>query len=275
MIYRLLILFFLSIIRPQISPLNLAKFYAEEKNFSAAINEYNRYLFFNKNSFNNTKVLIKLYNCYKDIEDWARALDVVEKAYFSTDNDSIKDLILTDKAIMLMSSGETSRAEIILSRVSTFTKYKSIQKESFYFLGICHLFSFKWLEAKNNFHKYYGPLYKQYIDSVFINTSQIDIRSPQRARILSLIIPGLGQFYSKDYKNGINSLLLNSLTSYLIINSLVDKNYFDAIFIYYTPFERYYWGSSRNAELIAQNYNQNQNRKFATSVLKSITNLQN
>ena len=273
--YSFFILFTFSIIRPQTLPLELARLYAGEKNYAASINEYNRHLFFNKRSSNNTKVLIELYNCYKATENWPKALVTVEKAYLSTNSDSTKDIILTDKAVILMSKGESYRAEMILTRISTFTKYKSIKNESFYWLGLCHLFSYKWLQAKNNFHKYYGKTYKQQIDSMFARSSQLDIKSPQKARVLSFVIPGLGQFYSKDYKNGINSLILNLLTSCLFFNSLIEKNYFDAIIIYYIPFERYYWGSSSNAELIAQNYNHKTNQKFANSVLESIANIQN
>ena len=130
------------------------------------------------------------------------------------------------------------------------------------------------MEAKNIMKKYYGESYNQYLDSIFINSNKLDLKSPQRARLFSLFIPGLGQIYSKDYKNGMNSLILNSLTSYFLFNSIIDRNYWDALIIYYTPFERYYWGSSKNAELIANNYNQKISKQFAESVFNSILKIQ-
>ena len=120
-------------LQTQIFSVDLARLYSEEKNYSDAINEYRRYLFFNEESVNNTTVLIELYKSYQAIEDWPSAFATIEKAYLSTDDDSTKDRIYIDKAIMLISTNEIQRSEIILTKISTFTKYEKIQKESFYF----------------------------------------------------------------------------------------------------------------------------------------------
>ena len=272
--YKFIVLLFISISQSQISPLDLARLYSEEKNYNSAILEYKRYLFFNKQSNNSTTVLLELYKSYQAIEDWPNAFSTIEKAYLSIADDSLKDRIYIDKAIMLISKGEIQRSEIILTKISKYTNYEKIKRESYYWLGLGHLYSYKWMEAKNNIKKYFGVSYNQYIDSIFINSNKLDLKSPQRARLFSLIIPGLGQIYSKDYKNGINSLILNSLTSYLFFNSIIDKNYQNSLVIYYTPFERYYQGSRSNAELIAKNYNQRISRKFAESVFNSILNIQ-
>ena len=66
-----------------------------------AINEYGRYLFFNEESVNNTTVLIELYKSNQAIEDWPNAFSTIEKAYLSTDDDSLKDRIYIDKAILI------------------------------------------------------------------------------------------------------------------------------------------------------------------------------
>ena len=148
--YKFIFLLSLSIFQSQIFPVDLARLYSEEKNYSEAINEYGRYLFFNEESVNNTTVLIELYKSYQAIEDWPNAFAAIEKAYLSTDDDSTKDKIYIDKAIMLISTNEIQRSEIILTKISTFTKYEKIQKESFYWLGLGHLYSHKWADAKNN-----------------------------------------------------------------------------------------------------------------------------
>ena len=272
--YKFIALIFISISQSQISPLDLARLYSEEKNYNSAILEYKRYLFFNKQSNNSTTALLELYKSYQAIEDWPNAFSTIEKAYLSTNDDSLKDRIYIDKAILLISKGKIQRSEIILTKISKYTNYEKIKRESYYWLGLGHLYSCKWMEAKNIMKKYYGESYNQYLDSIFINSNKLDLKSPQRARLFSLFIPGLGQIYSKDYKNGMNSLILNSLTSYFLFNSIIDKKYLDALIIYYTPFERYYWGSSRNAELIANNYNQKISKQFAESVFNSILKIQ-
>ena len=113
--YKFIVLLFISISQSQISPLDLARLYSEEKNYSEAINEYGRYLFFNEESVNNTTVLIELYKSYQAIEDWSNAFSIIAKAYLSTNNDSTKDRIYIDKVIMLISLGELQKSEIILT----------------------------------------------------------------------------------------------------------------------------------------------------------------
>ena len=128
--YKFIVLLFISISQSQISPLNLAQLYSEEKNYNSAILEYKRYLFFNKQSNNSTTVLLELYKSYQAIEDWPNAFSTIEKAYLSTDDDSLKDRIYIDKAILLISKDEIQRSEIILTKISTFTKYEKIKRES-------------------------------------------------------------------------------------------------------------------------------------------------
>ena len=201
------------------------------------------------------------------------AFETIEMAYLTSD-DSTKDRIYIDKAIMLISIGELQKSEIILTKIATFTKYDKIKRESYYWLGLGNLYSYKWSAAKNNMKKYYGESHRQYIDSIFSDADKLDFKSPIRARVLSLFVPGLGQIYSKDYKNGFNSLIINSITSYFLLNSIINKNYFESLIIYFTAFERYYQGSRSNAELIANNYNQKISKQFAESVFNSILKIQ-
>ena len=127
--YKFIILLFISISISQTSLIDLARLYSEEKNWRGAINEYNRYLFFNKMSEHKTIVLIELYRIYQAMEDFPNVFATIEKAYTSTDNDSIKERIYIDKAIMLISKGELQRAEIILTKISAFSNYEKITIE--------------------------------------------------------------------------------------------------------------------------------------------------
>lgn len=90
------------------------------------------------------------------------------------------------------------------------------------------------------------------VDSLFDVLMKIKNPKPKTAKILSMIIPGLGQFYAGDIKNGVNSLLLtggflllgiHSALNYGIINSLASAS----------PWiQRYYLGGFKRAELIAE-----------------------
>lgn len=91
------------------------------------------------------------------------------------------------------------------------------------------------------------------IDYYFIRISKIATRyNPRTARVLSIILPGAGQFYSGDYKNGLNSFLL---TAGLIgAGSLMmgSVSVFDAAIIVLPWFQRYYTGGFQKVYHIAE-----------------------
>ena len=170
-----------------------------------------------------TIVLIELYRIYQAMENFPNVFATIENAYTSTDNDSIKERIYIDKAIMLISKGELQRAEIILTKISAFSNYEKIKRESFYWLGIGQLYSYKWAESKNNMKKFYGRPYNTYIDSIFSNSDKLDLKSPKRARLFSLFLPGLGQIYAKDYKIDRREKILWGRT--ITISSIIKSRY--------------------------------------------------
>lgn len=90
------------------------------------------------------------------------------------------------------------------------------------------------------------------IDSLFNELSNIKHPNPKTARILSMILPGAGQFYAGDVKNGINSLLLTG--GFITIGFVVAINYslLDSFVSVIPWIQRYYIGGFKRAGNIAE-----------------------
>ena len=90
------------------------------------------------------------------------------------------------------------------------------------------------------------------IDSLFETLKNIKHPNPKTARLLSMILPGTGQFYSGDVKNGLNSLLLTG--GFITVGLMVATNYslIDAVISIIPWVQRYYIGGFKRAGNIAK-----------------------
>lgn len=92
--------------------------------------------------------------------------------------------------------------------------------------------------------------------------------NPQKARKLSKYLPGLGQFYAGDIKNGVNSLLLATFFVYTIINTALTYSYIEAALTIAPWLQRYYQGGFTRAEGIAQRRLNQKQHKYYDRVVK-------
>jgi hypothetical protein len=90
------------------------------------------------------------------------------------------------------------------------------------------------------------------VNELFIKNAKIDKLKPKTAKILSIIIPGLGQFYAGDVKNGLNSFILSGGLMFLGVRSAINNSVLDAALSIMPWYQRYYTGGYNKAEAIAE-----------------------
>jgi hypothetical protein len=86
---------------------------------------------------------------------------------------------------------------------------------------------------------------------------------------MSIFLPGLGQFYAGDIKNGLNSLLLTG--GFFTIGFIVAINYslVDAMVAVVPWIQRYYVGGYNRAAGIAENKKKSKQDKVYQAILQT------
>lgn len=96
---------------------------------------------------------------------------------------------------------------------------------------------------------------------------RIDRKNPRAARILSMVLPGAGQFYAGDIKNGLNSLMLNALLAYWFVATAQGYSFFDASFTVMPWFFRYHAGGYKRTATILEHQKDERLRRTFRSIL--------
>ncbi|MFP4384803.1 MAG: hypothetical protein ACLFSE_12225, partial [Spirochaetia bacterium] len=80
-------------------------------------------------------------------------------------------------------------------------------------------------------------------------------RKPDTAKVLSTILPGLGQFYSGAPADGISALLINSGVFFLFGYTIAEKHYLEAALTFAYLILRFYPGNIYQAGQKAEENN--------------------
>ncbi len=76
--------------------------------------------------------------------------------------------------------------------------------------------------------------------------------NPNTAKVLSIILPGMGQLYAGDYKNAVNSFMLTGALAGLTVLIAVNYSILDAALSTVSWLQRYYMGGFTRAGVIAR-----------------------
>ena len=183
----------------------------------------------------------------------------------------LRDAIRVNIGIVLIAEKKYSAAEFEFLRVRMFSKNSSLIKKANFYLGICYLYKFEWDKAKDVFSKYFTiqPGNEEVL-SLFSADNLPGNKSPKLAKWFSTFIPGSGQIYGGNLLNGLNATGINFGIGYLLVDSILDHRYADALIGYLSLFERYYRGNRLNAERISREFNENSNRQYAAIIFDHI-----
>jgi len=251
--------------------LALGDYLFESGSLETSIVEYKRYLYFHPEGKRAEHAYRRMGLAYREMEAWAEAADAFRNAAHQAANDSISAERRIDLAVVLIASGNHSGAELELVRVSHFSRYASIKRRASFFLGVSCLYGYKWIEAAQAFDRYYqgldGDPTEKAVDSLLASASELNYKSPSKARWFSTFVPGLGQIYAGDLKNGLNAMAINAATGYWFVEGLQHGTVADIITGYFLVFFRYYRGNRAHAFNIAREHNEKLNRNLAQETL--------
>lgn len=229
---------------------------------------------------------------------WQRKSLVIEKKIFLAKNDTLINKLLLQKAMILKNAGHQVRAIQTFERIPYQHCRPEIGFEAAFNLAMLNYsinefdavsqylsdmdFYFDKTDTSNrvlflkvltyNVQEKYNQArkaLKKYssqsdcsvnIDSLYRFEQQL--KDPAKARRLSGFLPGLGQFYAGKPWQGINSLMLNSLSLGYATYCGLNKMYASSVFTGLNLFMAFYSGGKRNAYSIVNNQKANEIKKL-------------
>lgn len=232
--------------------------------YEVAVTAYQRALFFDRGVYR-AEAYHHLGNCFYELREYEKASHCYDLAFFSEKNDSVKtELVFKKTSSLLLSKKFNDGIAELLSINDDSPRY--IRKKRNFYLGIAYF----GLNETDISEKHFlscidssDSSSRENLKKQFLRVKKINKRHPKIARILSTILPGAGQFYSGDVKNGLNSLLINA--AFIGLGVVVAKNYtpFDAVLAVFPWFQRYYTGGIKKSEIIAiQKINEKRNAVY-------------
>lgn len=162
--------------------------------------------------------------------------------------------------------------ELAILELNSYNHKEKGKDRYFLYLGISHLLSDNHFNAQtylDSLADVYNPNLKLQIDSLL---SKQKYRNPKTAKVFSTFIPGSGQVYSGDIKNGSKAFVLN--VSLLAITAYIGIEYgaLQATFSSFPWFFRYYTSNIQKAALSAQNKNLQEKEKSFYYILGLLEN---
>lgn len=217
-------------------------------NYFDAVTEYKRLLFFDRDNIYNFEANKQIAVCYKTGGKYIDALyhfKIAEKCapskndYYQIKKEIVKIYILkrsADKAFELLRELEKDTSSTLKA------------DEINYWRGWAAIFNDDWKKGA----EYFDKAEKNHPLKILAEKVENEKYSVTFARIISVFLPGAGQFYTGNYISGIMSLGWNFLWGYISVNSIVENRVFDGIMTANFLWLRFYTGNIQNAEKFAE-----------------------
>lgn len=234
---------------------------------ATALKTYQRALFFS-NGRRNQYLFRQIAEISYFNKDYETAQKYYGLAYNQSDNDSLKTELLFNKASCHILNKNFQFALIDLFSVND-TSYL-VQKRLNFYLATCYFGLEDFSKAQTCFQSCMEMKDNKELSDLFSRKNLLS-PSPQKARIMSMILPGLGQTYSGDLKSGLNSLGLTAGLITLAINIGIKYRPIDAIFSILPWYQRYYTGGYGKAEEIALKRREHKRNETYTKILKLVS----
>lgn len=199
--------------------------------------EYQRLFVFDRSTYDNFPVRLN-YTIAVLKQDFFRGYEEIEKLF----NDFPK-IDTESKVILGRELYKMGHYDIALNILNSTPEKRLV--------AFSYLFNGQYFNALKEFHGLDEILVQEIKD--FINRPK---KSATRAMLFSAILPGTGEIYAGNVKQGVQDFLLTFLSGFLLYNSIKNKKYVDAGIIFSFVFNRFYFGSISNAGHIAQMTNE-------------------
>lgn len=226
-----------------------------------------------------------------------------EKEIYVCTNDSFKNILLLKKAMCCKSNADFKSCYVNLNRINT--NNVSLNNSCLYEKAVCHFMMNNNAAAYNellqiNLNKADSSLSANTLllfvlilnemerideskekllelisicdiglskDSVHLMYKTLRLKSERKAKILSILFPGLGQFYARKPLHGISSILLEAAAITYMITSIYTGYYISSFLTGFSFTTRFYIGGQKNSVRLVETYNHREMLSFNNSIM--------
>lgn len=236
--------------------INQTKAFAEEAfnrgDYSNALQAFQRVAFFQE-SQERAVLYYKIATCYSQTNKLDLANSYYDRSFFLAEDSLVREIIF-EKLKILLRQGKFNNALLEIFSVEQALEGENAKRLHF-FEGLCYYGLDDFNAAYVAFDNALTPkdsIAKKQLKTLLIDNKKLARPNPNKAQNLSYILPGLGQFYAGDVKNGFNSLLLSATFIGVAINVGYRYSFIDAAISVIPWFQRYYLGGADKAKIIAE-----------------------
>jgi tetratricopeptide (TPR) repeat protein len=244
----------------------------KEGRYEQAIKSFKRLMFFD-GEMQYPSVLIELADCYYVLNEFNSSYDYYDLAGNQALSDSVKSLCLIRKVACKLFQRELNEAKVELLSIDT--NLLKGHKLDYHLLNGITYYSLGDYTASRNYFSLCLPENQDSVDLYFNNIVQLQRRfKPGLAKVMSMIIPGSGQVYAGDWKNGLNSFFLSAGFLSLGAAMMGSLSFIDSAVLVLPWFQRYYTGGFQKAYEITNNRLYNELNNNLLQIVKLAENNQ-
>lgn len=248
-------------------PLSLGRHLASRGSYDAAITEYKRFLFFHSDDTGIGEVYYNIGLAYRAQGLWTEAITSLRTATYLAMDDEVKSEYQLELAVTLIAAQDYDLARLELIKVTMRAPSAQLYRRALFLQAVAHIYQFRWEEAREALRNYTTD---ERLDMLFDVAVDIPLKSARLARGLSTILPGAGQVYVGNWRDGVNALLLNGGLGFLAVDAVLDGYYIDAALWGVFIFWRYYRGNTFRAGHAAEQFNLQASRRAADAILQRL-----
>ncbi len=234
--------------------LALAQWNFSQKNFDESIEECERIVFFEERKNILAETHFQLAKSFLEKNQYESAYDNFNKVQqFCSTSDSIFMEAEFGKIMSHIARGDAQFAIIPLMDLKSGLLSAYFQKKKLFYAAVVNYQVNSWDASERDFIDLLNNDDSLKVSEIFKQVKKIHKKiNPKKAKILSMIMPGAGQLYLGDYKNALNSFLLNGTivatgVYWAGVYTVVDAYFFTANWFF-----RYYKGGYLRAKMTAE-----------------------
>lgn len=247
--------------------LSLADYYYANRQYKAAIKEYQRYLFYTGTE--ETEVLLKVAGGLYELGYYDLALQYYDQVYFLSDKPSEKFLTRFAEINYHIIRSEYKNALVLL--YSAETEFYELYPDVINFLfAVCFYGLEDFEQSESRFLNITAddPSATLQIRKIFSDEKKFYRPNPRVIYWSSIFVPGLGQILTGEIKEGLNSFLLVGGIGVAAVFVGLNYSAWDAIFTVLPWYQRYLLGGSDKAEKYAIQKRKRNLNKFYQEILE-------